>query len=125
MIYKGRTWYRSRTVVTLPEMKDGKYIQFGKICDKDTPGAVETTWTRDGSNEKLWAKPIPDNGYSLTNMMYGKHFVRDDQVRVKAYLCLGAGVYTTSWVHWNETAKRHAEGKSIESRLIGDFKGPF
>lgn len=105
MRYKGHNWRRSRTIVTLPEL-DGVNVQFGKICDKDTPGAIMTNWTRSwdgGTPEVIYAKKIEGTGYSLTNMMYGKRFVRDGEVRERAYLAYDGRVYTTSWVHEEET----------------------
>ena len=108
MHYKGRTWYKSKTVVTLPEL-DGVNVQFGKICSKNTPGAVKTDWTEKvhgGPRMDIYAKKIEPQGYGRTNMMYGKDFVRNGEVRVKAYLSLGGGVYTTSWVHEEKTRQR-------------------
>jgi len=118
MRYKGHNWRRSRTIVTLPEY-DGNNVQFGKICKKDDKGAVLTNWKvkwRGNSPMPVYAKKIEGTGYSLTNMMYGKHFVRDGEVRVKAYLAMDGYVYTTSWVHEEETEKYQIEKMRKEKK---------
>ena len=117
MRFDGKKWRKSRTVVTLQEL-DGVNIQFGKICKMNEPGAVKTYWTEKmygGPRMYVYAKKIEAKGYSLTNMMYGKDFVRDGEVRVKAYLALGGSVYTTSWVHEEKTAEY--QQKKIQKRL--------
>ena len=116
MIFDGMKWRRSNTVVTLPE-HDGVKVQFGKICDKDEPGAIKTTWTRtwrDGK-EEIYAKKIEGTGYGLTNKMYGESFVRDGQVRMKAYLALDGRVYTTSWVHEEKTREYQLEKREKDN----------
>ena len=122
MRFKGHNWRRSTTVVTLPEL-DGVNVQFGKICPKSTKGAVLTNWStkmQGGPRCPIYAKKIEGTGYSLTNMMYGKRFVRDGEVRVKAYLAKGGRVYTTSWVHEEETIKYQME--QTRKRLEKDKK---
>jgi len=123
MRFDGMNWRRSTTVVTLPEYKDGVYVQFGRICTKNTPGAVMTNWKikmRGGPPMSVYAKPIEGTGYGLTCKMYGRPFVRDGEVRVRAYLAHGGCVYTTSWVHEEKTAERRRIG--LEKRLSKNGK---
>jgi len=106
MMFQGQTWRKSRTVVTLPELESGVNVQFGKICEKDTPGAILTEWTREQDGEEpepIYATPIKSIGWGRTNKMYGENFVRDGEVRQKAYLAFNGRVYTTSWVHKTKT----------------------
>jgi len=107
MRFDGLDWRRTRSVITLPELANEHYVQFARICKATDKGAISTGWTyTTGCGGTVYAKPITPNGWSLTNMMYGKHFVRDGEVRVKAYLQYGGSVYTTSWVHEKKTAER-------------------
>ena len=76
MIFKGRRYRKTRTVVSLPQ----KYwkgdiknaITFGKICPADTHGAIKTTWTYKETREPVYALPIECKGHSLTCAMYSK-----------------------------------------------------
>jgi hypothetical protein len=117
MIFDGRKWRRSNTVVILPPVKgedNPLYIRFGRICKQDDKGAVKTNykWPRGGP---VYAKPIKPHGWGLTNKMYGKYFVRDGEVRVPAYLCRGGQCYTTSWVHEEKTIEY--QQKKLQKRL--------
>lgn len=119
MVFDGKIWRRSNTVVILPPVKGEEHplcMRFGRICKQSDRGAVKTNykWPRGNS---VFAKPITPNGWSLTNMMYGKRYVKDGEVRVKAYLCKGGQCYTTSWAHAEATEeyiqKKAQEGLDI------------
>lgn len=98
MIFKGIKFRRSGTVVTLPkEMWAGdikNHVTFGRVCPRDTPGAVQTDWILRADAGRpdavytphLYALPIPLSGHSLTYMAYGA----DGRV----YLCLDGHCYT-------------------------------
>ena len=48
MIFKGNRYTHSKKVVAMPpEMWRGtrNYVNFGRVCPKDTPGAVKTRYT--------------------------------------------------------------------------------
>lgn len=73
MKYKGYNFRRSTTVYMLPmsmfagEQKN--YVTFGRLCAKETPGAVPRELRNGGF---IYLLPIPIKGYSRTNMAYGK-----------------------------------------------------
>lgn len=85
MIFDGMRFTRSKKVVTLPqEMWAGNmknYVTFGRICSKSTDGAIKTEWywqgyspfgdAAEGDKFPIYAVPVPIDGHSLTNMMYG------------------------------------------------------
>jgi len=102
MILDGNKWRRSNKIVDMPLVSGEVHIRFGRICKQDDRGAVRTDYIGpEGS--PVFAKPITPNGWSLTNMMYGKRSVRGGEVRVHAYLYRNGVCYTTSWVHDKET----------------------
>lgn len=95
MIFDGMRWTRSRKVVSLPQdywLGESKnYVTFGRVSFENAPGAVKTNW-KDESWEPprdVWATPIPCDGHSLTNLMYGKDG--------KAYLMLDGLIYVRSF----------------------------
>lgn len=89
MKFKGYNFTRTKNIVTLPSfdsngfpmsyVQEGKenYVVFGRVTKvgANKKGAFKTTskWIG-GKNdgEYVYAVPIESNGYSLTNMMYGK-----------------------------------------------------
>lgn len=113
MIYDGQRWVRSRSVVSLPhENYHGEhknYVTFGRICKKNTKGAIQTGYKyrgmipyhlfdngklppHDGEEEGrkfwfVWAKPIKFTGHSRTNMMLAQdgslYLLNDGQVYVR------------------------------------------
>ena len=118
MKFDGHNWRRSSTVIVLPPVEGEHHmhhLRFGRICKPGDDGAIRTSYAYVGSGEHLYAKPITPNGWSLTNMMYGKRSVRDGEVRVHAYLCKGGQCYTTSWVHRKETIE--LQQKEFRKRL--------
>lgn len=79
-MYDGMRFTRSRKCVTLPGPRHA--VLFGRVCKKDTPNAVRTNakW-RGGSPYRdeaengeypVYAIPVPEDGHSSTNVMYGK-----------------------------------------------------
>ena len=114
MKFDGINWRRSRTIVTLPQLHGGRNIMFGRICKQLDKGAVETNWKYSNGNP-VFAKPITPNGWSLTNMMYGKDEIRYGEVRVRAYLQFNGLVYTASWVHEKKTMEYQI--KQIQKRM--------
>ena len=74
MKFKGFNFRKVRTVVQLPydEGESTSYIKFGRISKESDKGAILTRYKFADSGLPVYAKPIPNNGYSLTNMMYGK-----------------------------------------------------
>jgi hypothetical protein len=89
MIFDGMRWRRTKKVVNLPygytndelgyPESRSNYLSFGRICDKDTEGAVKTSWyykewdydKEEEITTPIYAKPIKCNGHSRTNMMFG------------------------------------------------------
>lgn len=76
---------RDEQGLLMPYVEIGKenYVYFGRAIPKNkdpktVKGAIKTRYTWDGENEDgtakvpVWAVPIESDGYSLTNMMYGK-----------------------------------------------------
>src|SRR5437763_14631145 len=95
MIFKGHRFTRSRKAVTLPD--DGTaYIKFGyaEWDAKDDQGGklVRTRYTMDSTGEPVYAKPIPLEGHSLTNMAYGKNGY--------AYLARDGAVWVSNTKNW-------------------------
>jgi hypothetical protein len=129
MRFDGKNWRLSKTVLPLPydaRIDKPQNIRFGKICKESTKGAVLSHYTYGGTNKPVYVKPITPNGWSLTNVMYGKYYVRDGEVRVKAYLQKGGLVYTTSWVHEKKTMEyqmkkiKERHQKAILKKLEAD-----
>lgn len=111
MIFDGIKWRRSRTVVVLPAdptQDKPNHLRFGRICEQMTKGSVKTDYKWKNGNP-VHAKPITPNGWSLTNMMYGKSEVRDGIVYVRAYLCRGGQCYTARWIHEEETIRHQVK----------------
>jgi hypothetical protein len=78
-----------RRVVTLPAelFVDPQYVRFGRVVEgPEVCGAVETAWQHGAGGEPVWAVQIEPDGWSLTNMMYGK----DGRI----YLCVRGRVYS-------------------------------
>jgi hypothetical protein len=80
MIFDGIRFCYNKNIVSLPwrlyrESNNPNYIRFGKVVPANKPvpcNAIKTDWTRpDGS--AVFAVEIPNDGWSLTNMMYGKN----------------------------------------------------
>lgn len=93
MQFKGYNFTRSKNIVTLPTLdcngfpmpyvQEGKenYVVFGRVTKlgANKKGAVKTNYKWIGGKndgEYVYAVPIECNGYSRTNMMYGK----DDKI---------------------------------------------
>ena len=90
MIFKGIHFRKARRIVSLPvinpETKERmpyvkagneNYTYFGRVLPDQSKADpckhVLTSWFLDSNPDvKLWAEVIPDNGHSLTNMMYGQ-----------------------------------------------------
>lgn len=89
MIFRGQKFRRTKKVVDLPFTHNSgehkNYVSFGRVCSKNTPNAVRTEYrwdlcpfgdvfeeTDEGNIFPVYAVQIPDDGYSLTNLMYGK-----------------------------------------------------
>ncbi len=96
MIFDGLKWRRTKKVVTLPPHlweESGLYTTFGRVAkDPNDPKAVVTNWYQEvagGSRVLVKAIPIPVDGHSLTNLMYGKDGY--------AYLFLKSQVYIRRW----------------------------
>lgn len=72
MIYKGFKFRTSKTIVTLPELKDGVYVQFGRVVQngKDNKKAVTTNYIWADTNTKVLAIPLDGLSWSMTNMAY-------------------------------------------------------
>jgi len=72
MKYKGYNFRRSTTVYMLPmELFGGEtknYVTFGRLCAKETLGAVPRELANGGF---VYLLPIAIKGYSRTNMAYG------------------------------------------------------
>jgi hypothetical protein len=101
MIFKGLKFRRSRTVVVIPEEHNTHmgHLSFGKVCQEDVPGAVLTNYINSSTKQKVYAKPIPLSGHSLTNMAYGekktlKHPGGWSETHVMVYLCVDGKTYT-------------------------------
>ncbi len=114
MMFKGERWQKSKSAVTLPETVNSHWM-FGRACKKSAKGAVKTDWVWGQVPERLWeddgngkklpepdrideqdgpvyyvyAKPIPCDGHSLTNLMYGKDGMK--------YLLYEEKVYVRAW----------------------------
>lgn len=79
MIVDGIKFRYAKNIVTLPaqdylgEKYGFNYLRFGRVVPegKNSLKAKQTMW-RWPSNEPVWAVPIESDGWSLTNMMYGK-----------------------------------------------------
>lgn len=74
--FKGTRLTRSRKLVTLPN--DGTpYLKFGMadFAATDDQGGklVPTEYTLGSDGRRLYARPIPLNGHSQTNVAYGKN----------------------------------------------------
>jgi hypothetical protein len=117
MIFDGIRWRRTRTVITLPELHEGVYLQFARICKEGARGAVATDWNRkrDGRKFTLFAKPIPHTGWGRTDQMYAKDEVRCGEVYVRAYIQRNGRIYTASWVHKHKTIEYQV--KKCQERL--------
>jgi hypothetical protein len=107
MIFKGRKFRKVNAVVALPTHdKSGKlmpyveagkenYVYFGRTHKPITPFPqnkewFKTTYKWNGGNfegEAVYATPIENNGWSLTNMMYGA----DGRI----YLMIDGAIYTS------------------------------
>lgn len=115
MMFDGQRWTRCVTVCSLPRTmwygESNNYLAVGRIVPKGTPGAVECKHRRfrfmppdyalvggkppepDGNENGefywfAWAIPIPQDGHSLTNLMYGKDG--------KSYLMIDGKIYVRS-----------------------------
>ena len=102
MIFKGIKWRKTRKVFELPTdttKENWNYIRFGRMCKDSDKGAIATNYTYTGNGQPVYAKEIPCDGHSLTNMMYGKDEVRDGEVFVRAYCKVDGRVYTARWYH--------------------------
>jgi hypothetical protein len=91
--FKGHTFRKSSTTVTLPRKRDG-YIRFAKITKSSERGVV-TDW-RYSDGTPVLAVEIENDGWSLTNMMYGKPFMFKGKRVRRMYLLKEGGVYTTT-----------------------------
>lgn len=86
MLFKGHQFRQSRRIIALPvRAEDGslmpyiepgreQYIQFGRAVAGASggKGLVKTDHRWSDTDAPVWAKPIPLDGHSLTNMAYGK-----------------------------------------------------
>lgn len=110
MIFKGERFTKSKTVVMLPkEMWDKCNVTFGKVVPKgQTPPAnavqTEYKWVDKGQGGRqsaelktvpVFAVPIPCDGHSLTNLMFGKP---NRQGKYRKYLLIDGHVFTASRV---------------------------
>ncbi len=117
MIFDGIKFKKSKTIVTFPEDREKnpdnyQYIRFGKVCDKDKPGAVKTTYTYTDSGEPVYAKPIDEKwSWSLTNMMYGGHYrgKKWGELRIRVYLMRGGVCYSGSYEIPQEKEEEYLE----------------
>ncbi len=71
MTHDGIKFTADKKIVPIPAPADGQphYVYFGRVCDQDKEGAIPSLVSRDGV--KVYAKPIPCEGHSKSNMMYG------------------------------------------------------
>lgn len=74
MIYKGLSFRRNKKIVTLPKamnFADDDCIVFGRVCGSLEKGAVKTQWLYE-SGSPVYAKAIPIEAYTRSNLCYGK-----------------------------------------------------
>ncbi len=71
MTHDGIQFTANQNIVEVPTPDGGNpsYVYFGRVCKPESNGAVKTSVKRGGVF--LYAKPIPCEGHSKTNMMYG------------------------------------------------------
>ena len=121
LTFKGLTFKLNKEVVTLPTMFKEIYVQFGKITLK---GGVETKWVRinpQGKAVPVYATPIENDGYSLTNMMYGKTFKYKGETKRHVYLSWEGRVYTTTIVAKNVTSPQRIPPPYIPKEQVPDM----
>ena len=135
MKFDGMRWRRTRFVVTLPRelFKDDKenpsnYIRFGWVIKKgqlvpDSAIKTKSIWTDDKS--PVYAMEIPNNGWSLTNMMYAKDETHQGNVYGRAYLYFKGHVYTTRWFKHTKKTNKYSKQELIRKykRLIVEIEG--
>ena len=88
MIYKGYHFRISKTVLPYGDDEQNRVL-FGKICKSSCKNAIKTRYVYTEIEDPVYVKPIPNDGYSRTNMMYGK----DGRI----YLAYDGRCYTARW----------------------------
>lgn len=120
MKWDGHVYWLNRSIVPLPQsMWDGEqknHITFGKICKETAKGAIKTDYKRD--KKPIYAKPVPNEGHSLTNLMFSTEH---------AYLMVDGRVYSRRFnakKAKQETALKKAAAEALELAKMQKLPDP-